>query len=63
MSATVHLCRIAPDGYAHHRAFDEVADTAAWAIRTLGHTVDIVWNTTAQDPAGQEAIPTVPPPV
>lgn len=45
MSATVHLCRIAPDGYAHHRAFDEVADTAAWAIRTLGHTVDIVWNT------------------
>lgn len=44
MSAAVHLCRIAPDGYPHHRAFDEVVDTCAWAIRALGHTVDVAWN-------------------
>lgn len=44
MSAAVHLCRIAPDGYPHHRAFDEVVETCAWAIRALGHAVDVVWN-------------------
>lgn len=40
----VHLCRIAPAGYLHHRAFDEVVETFAAAINELQVPVDVRWN-------------------
>lgn len=45
----IHICRIAPQGYLHHRAFDEVVETLEYAARTLGYPVDIVWNALPAD--------------
>lgn len=45
----VHICRVAPEGYVHHRAFDEVVETLEYAARTLGYPVDVVWNALPQD--------------
>jgi hypothetical protein len=40
----VHVCRIAPPGYEHHRAFDEIVETLQHAIANLGHPVSVHWN-------------------
>lgn len=45
----VHICRVAPEGYVHHRAFDEVVETLEYAARTLDYHVDVVWNALPQD--------------
>ena len=45
----VHICRVAPEGYVHHRAFDEVVETLEYAARALGYPVDVVWNALPQD--------------
>jgi hypothetical protein len=43
--ASFNLCRIAPDGYAHAAALDEIADTLRHGIETLGVPVHLRHNT------------------
>lgn len=45
MNGLVHICRVAPEGYAHHRAFDEVVETLEYAVRLLGYRVEVGWHT------------------
>ncbi len=40
----INLCRIAPPGYVHHRAFDEIVETLQHAIAALRHPVAVHWN-------------------
>ena len=40
----VNLCRVAPQGYAHYRAFDEISETLETALRDLGQPVAVHWN-------------------
>lgn len=41
---TFNICVIRPEGYAHHQAFDEIADLLAHAITELGHPCGITSN-------------------
>jgi len=42
--AKYNLTKVSPDGMIHHHAFDEIRDSLAWALSSLGHEVSITEN-------------------